>query len=176
MREYAIKKGLFDPNNTAHHYATVYSEKFDRKIDFGMRKTLKNKSGNILDSWLSSFMAQGVDAVLKILVYCSDDALLVDRIVNRDNLTVEEAKKHIFERQEKNVEKWRKMYKSQWKEWVVDKGIVSESKPIWFWYPQLYDLTIDTYRNSKEETLKKALDELGFKNRSINYEKLFASL
>jgi len=57
---------------------------------------------------------------------------------------------------------------------VVEKGILNKSKPIWFWYPKLYDLTIDTYYNSKEETLKIALDALGYK-KPIDYEKIFAS-
>ena len=174
MRQYAINKGLFDSSTTAHHDATIYSDKFDRQVDFGMRKTLKSKRGKILDSWISSFMAQGIDGTLKILVLCSNDALRVDRIVNRDNLTVEEAKRHIFEREKKNVEKWSRMYAKQWKEWVVDTGLVDESKPTWFWYPELFDLTIDTYHNSKQETLKKALEKLGFK-KTIDYQGIFAA-
>ncbi len=174
MREYATNKGLFDKNNKVHHDASVYSEVFDRQVDFGMRETLKTKSGQILESWLSSFMAQGIKNALKILVYCSNDALRVDRIVNRDNITVQEAKKHIFEREKKNAQKWEKLYKRQWQDWVVAKGTLNKSKPVWFWYPKLYDLTIDTYYNSKEETLKIALDALGYK-KPIDYEKIFAS-
>jgi cytidylate kinase len=176
MRQYAIKKGLFDKNNKTHHDATVYADAFDRHVDSRMRKTLKTKSGKILESWISSFMAQGIEGVLKILVFCSDDAIRVDRIVNRDNLTINQAKKHLFEREEKNLEKWRRMYKRQWQEWIVNKGLVSKKKPIWFWYPELFDLTIDTYKNSKEETLKKALYKLGYKAPIANYEKIFASL
>jgi len=163
MRAYAIKKGLFDKNNHFHHDATVYSDDFDKKVDFGMRQTLKKKKGKILDSWLSGFMAQNIKGVLKVLVYCSDDAIRVDRLVNRDNLTIDEAKKHIFAREEKNLKKWQRMYQEQWQKWVVRKGKVGAKKPIYFWYPAIYDLTIDTFKFSKEETLKKVLDKLGFK-------------
>jgi len=174
MRAYAIKKGFFNKRNKVHHDATIYDEDFDRKVDFGMRETLSTKSGQVLESWLSSFMAQGIKGTLKILVYCSVDSVRVDRIVNRDNITVGEAKKHIFEREKKNTEKWGRVYKHQWQEWVVEKGRVDKTKPIWFWYPELYDVAIDTYGNSKEETLRIALTALGVK-KPIDYQKLFAS-
>ena len=161
MRAYAIKKGLFDGRQEIHHDATVYSDDFDKKIDFGMRETLKTKKGKILDSWLSGFMAQNIDGALKILVYCPEDAIRIDRLVNRDGLTVSKAKKHIFLRQKKNVSKWRRLYEQEWKEWVVDKGLIEQEKEIWFWYPEMYDLAINTFKHSKEETLKIGLEKLG---------------
>lgn len=161
MRQYAIKKGLFDPENGFHHDATVYDDEFDRKVDYGMRKTLKNEKHNILDSWLSGFMAQNVSGVLKILVYCSDTGVKVDRIANRDRLTIEEAKEHVFERTEKNLNKWKELYADEWRKWVVDKGKVTAEKPIYFWYPELYDIQIDTYSHGREETLNLVLEKLG---------------
>ena len=172
MRAYAIEKGLFDGKDKTHHDATVYSKDFDYQVDFGMRKTLQKKSGRILDSWLSSFMAQQVDGVLKILVYCSRNVIRVDRIVNRDNLTIKQAKEHIFYREKKNVGKWQKIYRKQWKEWIIDKGVVKKDKKVWFWYSEMYDICIDTYKNSKRETLKLALRELGYKGK-IDYKSMF---
>lgn len=171
MRAYAIKNGLIDNNNKAHHDATVYSEEFDRKVDFGVRRTLKTERGKIIESWISSFMAQGIEGVLKILLYCTDDAVRVDRIVNRDNLTIQDAKKHVFEREKKNVEKWRKMYESQWQKWVVKTGTVDKGKPVWFWHPKLFDITIDTYQHSREETLKRALKGLGASEAQVKSNK-----
>ncbi len=165
MRAYAIKQGLFDNNSKVHHLATIYSDDFDKQVDYGMRKTLKTKRENILDSWLSGFVAQSVRGTLKILTTCDNNAVRVDRIVNRDNLTIGEAKKHIFEREEKNTTKWRRMYKQEWQKWVIEKKVLSPSKPVWYWYPELYDLTIDTYKYSKEQTLKLALNALGFKGK-----------
>lgn len=173
MRAYAIEKGLFKDNTKAHHDATVYSQDFDRQVDLGMRDNLKNKKGQILDSWLSGFMAQGVPGVLKILVTCSDDAVRVDRIVNRDQLTVDQAKHHIFDREEKNTNKWRALYKNEWDRWIVKKNILSSQKEIWFWYEELYDLTIDTYKNSKQETLKRTLKKLGYNDAHLDYDKIF---
>jgi len=172
MRHYAIKKGLFDPQNKGHHDATVYSDDFDRQVDFGMRQTLRKESGNILESWLSGFMGQGIAGNLKILVSCSDDAVRIDRIVNRDDLTVKLAKKHVFEREVKNIKKFRRLYHQEWEEWVAGESVIKAEKPIWFWYPEMYDLTIDTYQYSKAQTLRLALDKLGY-SKKVDYEKIF---
>ena len=157
MREYAIEKGYFDPKKTVHHDATVYPDDFDRQVDYGMREKLVHDEHHVYESWLSGFLAQGTPGVLKILVYCSDDAVRVDRIANRDNISIDAAKTHIFSREEKNLEKWAKMYHKEWQEWVVEKGVVSSSEPIYFWRSELYDLAIDTFGHGKEETLEIAL-------------------
>ncbi|HAV15077.1 MAG TPA: hypothetical protein DCX25_01995 [Candidatus Pacebacteria bacterium] len=161
MRAYAAEKGLFDAkNNTFHHDATVYSEEFDREVDFGMRTKLQQEKHWILESWLSSFFAQGVPGVLKVLLLCSDPAVRVDRIVNRDNISIKEAKKHIQERTEKNLGKWRRIYAEEWGKWVVDTGKMKKESPIDFWDPALYDVVIDTYSKSREETLNAVLQAL----------------
>ncbi|MGI5827694.1 MAG: AAA family ATPase [Patescibacteria group bacterium] len=165
MRAYAIEQGLFDRNNKLHHDATVYSDDFDRKVDYQTRKSLKEKDHRVIDAWLSGFMAQGIPGTLKILVVCSDDPIRVDRLVNRDNISVADAKKHIFEREQKNLEKWQKMYAKEWQDWVVKAKPSLANEPIYFWNPELYDLVIDTFTLSKEQTLQKALDELGYKEK-----------
>jgi len=162
MRAYALEKGLFKPDHGMHHSATDYEDEFDRKIDYGVRKKLKKESGGIYEAWLSGFLAQGIDGVLKVLVCCDEDAIRVDRIVNRDRVDVEKAKIHIFEREKKNRSKWMRMYKKEWGEWVVSVGVMKKDDRIDFWTPALYDLVIDTYSNSREETLNKVLEALGF--------------
>lgn len=160
MRAYAAEKGLFDASQNIHHSAADYEDDFDRKVDFGMREKLDSEQKWILEAWLSGFMAQGVKGVLKVLMVCQDDSVRIDRIVNRDQITVEDAKVHIQERYDNNVSKWRRMYKDQWQEWVVDKGIATPKDEIDFWRPDLYDIVIDTYSNNQEQTLKLVLDEL----------------
>ncbi len=162
IRQYAISHGLFDANNKFHHKATIYNEEFDRQVDFGMRKDLEKKNNLIIESWLCGFMAQGIAGVLKVLLVC-DDALRIDRVVNRDGLTVEQAKEHIKERESENLKKWIKMYSHEWQKWVVDRGIIKPEEPINFWDVRLYDLVIDTYSHSKEETLDLVLKEMGDK-------------
>ncbi len=161
MRSYAAEKGLLqNPDNKLHHDATVYAEEFDRQVDMGIREKLETEQGWIIESWLSGFFAQDVPNVLKILVYCSDDAVRIDRIVNRDLVNVTEAKKHIHERKQKNVDRWIRMYGDKWQEWVVQRGVVSASDPIDFWLPELYDITIDTYSTNQAKTLQIVLDAI----------------
>lgn len=157
MRQYAVEKGLFKENHGLHHDATVYDEDFDRSIDMGMRDKLTNEEHWIIESWLSGFLAQSVPGVLKVLLYCSDEAVRIDRIVNRDDVSVEEAKAHIHERTTKNITKWSRMYANEWKTWVVENGLARPEDPIDFYKHDLYDLTIDTYSTSREETMELVL-------------------
>lgn len=160
MREYATEKGLFDPKSKAHHDANAYDDDFDRSVDLGMREKLSDENHWILESWLSGFMAQGVKETLKILMICSDDSVRIDRIVNRDEVTVEEAKQNMQARYDKNVAKWRRLYAGEWNEWLVKTGKVTAEDPIDFWRPDLYDLVIDTYSQGKEQTLESVLDAI----------------
>lgn len=154
MRKYAIEKGYFDPKKTVHHSATVYPDDFDRQVDYGVRERMENGSGCVYESWLSGFLAQQIEGTFKILIYCSDDAVRVDRIANRDDVTIEEAKTHIFTREEQNLAKWIKMYGKEWEEWVVKPKTLGPKEPVYFWRSELYDLAIDTFRLGKEETLE----------------------
>lgn len=160
MRQYALEKGLFQENKGLHHSAEDYEDDFDRKIDYGMREKLATESKWIIESWLSGFLAQGTQRVLKVLVHCSDDAIRIDRIVNRDEVTVEEAKENISKRYDTNLAKWSRMYANEWNEWVVKPGLATADEPINFWKPELYDLVVDTYGTNKDQTLEKVLAAL----------------
>ncbi|MBW7943977.1 hypothetical protein H3C70_01100 [Patescibacteria group bacterium] len=160
MRDYAIVQGLFKENTGLHHDATVYPPDFDRQVDLGMRERLQKGKHQIFEAWLSGFMAQGVEGTLKVLMICSDEAVRVDRIVNRDNVSPQQAIDNMRVRYEKNTKKWREMYAKEWNEWVVQKGVISADKPIDFWNPKLYDLTIDTYKLSREQSLQTVLDAI----------------
>ncbi|MDZ7586717.1 MAG: cytidylate kinase family protein [Patescibacteria group bacterium] len=153
MRNYAIEKGFLKPELKIHHLATVYNDEFDREVDYRMRGWLKEKQGKVLDSWLSGFLAQGTEGTLKVLMKCSNDEIRIDRLVNRDGISVEEAKKHVFEREEKNLKKWTRMYQKEWRDWVGERKID-------FYHPSLYDLVIDTYSLDRDSSLKKTLKVL----------------
>lgn len=162
MRAYALEKKIFRPQAGIHHDSSHYEDEFDRKVDMGMRETLTEREQYILEAWLSGFMAQQVEGVLKVLLTC-EDMLRIDRIVNRDEIDVDEAKQHVFSREKNNRDKWARMYRDQWAEWVVEPGTLGEDQPIDFWHPNLYDLVIDTYSHSKEQTLTLVLDALSGK-------------
>lgn len=146
-RQYAIEHGLFDKKNSFHHNASLYSDKIDLKIDVEMRKKLEKEDNFVVESWIAGYNMRNVLGVLKVLLVC-DEALRIDRIVNRDNLGVEEAKHHLREREETNIEKWGRMYGT------------SD-----FWHPKYYDLVIDTYSSGRMETLGKILDKLGYHHK-----------
>ncbi len=160
MRAYAAEKGLFDNTQRKHHDASHYEDDFDRKVDYGMREKLESEDHWILESWLSGFLAQQVPGTLKILMTCSDDAIRIDRVVNRDQISIDEAKQHILGRYETNLETWSRLYAKEWQEWVVKPGTLTAEAPIDFWHPDLYDLVIDTYSTTKKETKKVVLDAL----------------
>ena len=160
MRQYAVEKGLYDNKQKIHHDAMAYGEDFDRQIDIGIRENLQSKEKWIIESWLSGFMAQGLPDVLKILVICPDDSVRIDRIVNRDEVTVEEAKRHLQQRYEVNLKKWSNMYAEQWQKWVVGHDLAESNEKIDFWKPELYDLVIDTYSSNQQQATKIALDAI----------------
>lgn len=153
MREYAQQKGILDAEGKLHHSANAYPDDFDREVDLSMREKLGTQAHWILESWLSGFVSQGVPKVLKVLIMCSNTAVRVDRIVNRDSVTADEALNNMNYRYKTNLAKWRRMYKNEWIEWVVKPGTMSATAPIDFWHPNLYDIVIDTYSTNKTETL-----------------------
>ncbi len=160
MRAYAEEKGLFKVNAGMHHDSRHYEDDFDRKIDMGMRQKLQSEKQWIIESWLSGFLAQGVPGVLKVLMFCSDEAVKIDRIVNRDSITPDVAKHNMRERYDANLSKWARMYEKEWQDWVVNSGVMKADDQIDFWDPKLYDIVIDTYSQNQEAVLTTVLSAL----------------
>lgn len=138
-REYAKKNGIpLEETNLS-------SDEYHLKLDNFIKEKLKNEKQLIIESWLSGFDAQGIPDVFKVFVTCSDDSIRIDRIVNRDKMTIEEAKAHLKTREEENLAKWEKLYHTR------D-----------FWNPNLYDLVINTYTSGPDETLELVLQAIGY--------------
>lgn len=144
-RRFAIEVGAHHEADKTHHKATDYSDEIDHQIDAAMREKLSDPKTHVaVESWIAGWNMRGLPHVLRVLLMC-DDALRIDRIVNRDNVTVEEAKKHLREREEANLSKWTRMY-------GVDD----------FWDPKHYDLVINTYSHGPQETLNIVLQAIGY--------------
>lgn len=144
-RRFAIESGKHDANDPKHHKATDYGDEIDHQIDAAMRQKLSAPDTHVaVESWIAGWNMRGLPHVLRVLLMC-DDALRIDRIVNRDNVTVEEAKSHLWERESANLTKWKRMY-------GVDD----------FWEPKYYDLVINTYSHGPRETLNLVLQALGY--------------
>lgn len=144
-RKYAIENGMHDPKDPKHHLATDYGEEVDHQIDVAMRKRISDPATHMaIESWIAGWNARGLQHVLKVLLMC-DDSLRIDRIVNRDNVSVEDAKAHLRQREEANLSKWKRMYE-------IDD----------FWDPKQYDLIINTYSHGPGQTLEIVLQALGY--------------
>jgi len=123
-------------------------DEHEKEIDIMTKKMLETENQVIYEAWLSGFMAQGIKDVLKVLLICPHEDIRIDRVTNRDKITIEEAKHWIKQREEENFKKWQKLY-----------------GPHDFWDPKYYDLVIDTYSSGQMETLGKILDKIGYKGK-----------
>ncbi|MBI3379327.1 cytidylate kinase family protein [Candidatus Gottesmanbacteria bacterium] len=141
-RDYAKK------NNIPLEKTDLSEDTYHLDLDKFIIEKLRQENHLIIESWLSGFDAREIPGVFKIFVTCSNDAVRVDRLVNRDNMTIDEAIKHMRTREEENLKKWEKLYHTR------D-----------FWDPKLYDLIIDTYKNGPTETLEIALNTIGFHSK-----------
>jgi len=125
--------------NTTHS-----SDDIHRALDLYVTEHLRTDDHHIFEGWLAGFMARGMKDVLKVLVLCSDDAIRIKRVANREDITVKEAEEHLRTREAENLSKWKKLY-----------GRAD------FWKPEEYDLVIDTRISSEEVALQQVLDKLG---------------
>lgn len=128
-------------------------DKFDLEYEDMVKKLLTDGENQVIQSHLAGFDAQGIPGVFKIFVVCEDSEgndkteVRIDRLVNRDGISIEQAKNEIIERDRQNLDKWRRLY--------------AEGNPEWFyWDKKYYDLIVNTYQHSTEESLQLALDAL----------------
>lgn len=125
----------------------------DEIFDAELKKIIREEKGIVLETKLAGFNAQGVDGVFKVLVICEDGKksdhtdIRIDRLVNREKIDVKAAKAEVIEREQNDIEKWRRMYANGDKNWV-------------YWDPKYYDLVINTYENDAEASFKLVLKEL----------------
>lgn len=143
QREYDRKKG----NNENAQGALSRTDEHEREMDAMTVEMLKKEKNIIYEAWLAGFMAKDIKGVLKVLVICSEYAVRVDRVVNREKITVDDAKLWMKQREEENIPTWQRLY-----------GDFD------FWDPKYYDIVIDTYKTGPMESLGVVLDKLGYVN------------
>ena len=82
---------------------------FDLQYEEMVKKNLREKKHQIIQSHLAGFDAREIEGVFKVLVICEGEdgndktEIRVDRIVNRDKVSVEEAKNEIKQREEEHL-------------------------------------------------------------------------
>ncbi|HEV2340054.1 MAG TPA: AAA family ATPase [Patescibacteria group bacterium] len=129
----------------------------DRDFDESLKNILKTQSHLIVETKLAGFNAQGLEGIFKILVVCQDmhgvdqTNIRIDRLVNREHISIEEAKEEVLEREKNDLEKWQRLYANNNTRWV-------------YWDERYYDLIINTYSHDQDQTLHTALSAIGFKN------------
>ncbi len=140
-----IGAGVEETEKRPDHYDLEYEER--------IKKILREENGHIIQSHLAGYDAQGIPDVFKILVVTEDGEgndktdIRIDRLVNRDGTSIEQAKYEIKERDKQNLEKFRRLYANNDKNWV-------------YWDRKYYDLVINTYNLNQEDALQKTLQEL----------------
>lgn len=145
QRAYHDKVGLI----TAKHGSITNTDEHELEME-AMTKNILNERNNIIyEAWLAGFIAQKIPHTLRVLVVCSNFGIRVDRVSNRDNLSMKEAKHFIMKREHENIAKWKKLY--------GDHD---------FWDPKYFHLVIDTAKSGPMETLGIVLDRLGY-NRKV---------
>lgn len=125
--------------------ASLADKKFHQNLDNRTRKLLTEEGHYVIEAWLAGFVARDLKDTLKVLLVCSDTSLKVDRVVNRDKIAIEQAKKFIKQREEENFKTWQRIY-----------GKYN------FFDKKYYDLIIDTYSSGPLETVGRVLDKLGY--------------
>lgn len=142
-RQLAVELHKIDESKKIHHNAAEYDDSVDKQIDGEILQKLSSDDHWVIDSSLAGFLSRDMKRVLKILLICSNEHMLLDRLMNRDDLSANEAKANLEERERKNVEKWKRMY-----------GDYD------FFSPDYFDLVIDTAKIGPMETVGKVLDVL----------------
>lgn len=129
---------------------------FDIEYEERIKKMLKNETHQIIQSHLAGYDAQGIEGIFKILIVCEDSKgndkreVRIDRLMNRDSKSAEEAKYEVLERENEHLSKFRRLYAGNDPNWV-------------YWDKKYYDLFINTYDKNAEQTFHAALEALRLK-------------
>ncbi len=128
----------------------------DELFDAELKRILTEDKHVILETKLGGFNAQGIEGIFKILMLCEDTAgndhteIRIDRLVNREKMSVEQAKEEVLNREKNDVEKWRRLYAQGDANWV-------------YWDKKYYDLVINTFTHNPDQSLQDALSAIGYK-------------
>ncbi len=117
------------------------------------KEILDTESGLVLESKLAGFVAQDIKGIFKILVKCEDangvdqTQIRIDRLVNREKISILDAKTEVLEREKNDVEKWRRLYAADQPGWT-------------YWSDKYYDIVINTFFHDPDESLHMAIEAM----------------
>jgi CMP/dCMP kinase len=134
----------------------------DMQFDDSLRKILKEDEDTVLETKLAGYFAKDYKDIFKILVICADitgvdqTQIRIDRLVNREQMSVHDAKEEVLVREKNDVEKWRRLY--------------ANDDPNWsYWDDKYYDIVINTFFHDPEESLNLAIEAI--KSNEIKNQK-----
>ncbi len=130
--------------------ASLVSDEFNRDLENEIKSILEKEKHWIVEAWLGGFTARHLEKTLRVLLICSHKELRIDRVANREKVSIEEAKKLINDREKGNFEKYKHLY-----------GDYN------FWDPKYYHIVLDTYSMGQRETTEKVLETLGYHRKSV---------
>lgn len=119
------------------------------------KEILETKKEMVVESKLAGFVARDLSDVFKVLVICTDPNgvdqtnIRIDRLVNREQMTIAQAKEEVLVREKSDVDKWRRLYANDNPEWT-------------FWDKKYYNLVVNTYSHDPDEALGLVLEAVGF--------------
>jgi len=135
---------------------TKIPDELDMEFEEKVKDMLVNQNHHIVQSHLAGFVAQGISEVYKILVVCQDEdgedkpSIRIDRLMNRDFLSANEAKYEIKKREEEHLNKFRRLYANDNPNWV-------------YWDNKFYDLVVNTFYLNQKEAVDFVLKQLSLK-------------
>lgn len=150
----AIRKKM----DVANKDTKLRPDEEDMLFEEKQREILRTEKHIVLESKLSGFVAQGMPDIFKLAVVCEDvhgedqTQIRIDRLVNREELPMEQAKEEVLEREENDLTKWRRLYANNDKDWV-------------YWDHRYYDLIVNTFSHNQDESLSLALEAVGYKEK-----------
>jgi cytidylate kinase len=123
---------------------------FDKKL----QEILQTEKHIVLETKLAGYLAQDVSHIFKVAVVCEENGedraeIRIDRLVNREEVSIDDAKAEVFEREHNDLTKWRKLYAGNNQEWV-------------YWDPKYFDITVNTFSHNQEESSELVLEAIGF--------------
>ncbi len=120
------------------------------------KEILKNENHIILESKLAGFCAKDMPDVFRVAVVCENvngvdqPEIRIDRLVNREQIPVDDAKAEVLERELNDLGKWRRLYANNDANWTyLDK--------------MYYNLVVNTFSHNQEESLGLVVDAIGYK-------------
>lgn len=136
FRQYAKEHQLV-LNDAAEQNKNVTME-----VDMMVKRKLSEEGNLLLDAWLGGILADDLPGVLKVLLVC-DDQERFKRFAKRENVSPEEAKKEVLQRD---------------RSWFEKVRVIHERDD--FFDPKNYNLVIDTTNLTMEQITDRVMREL----------------